>query len=249
MKAMEKDCVINGFAVHAVYSDESVEQIFKPLLVKLLELQRAKGRRIVVLLAAPPAAGKSTLVNFLTQLAGEKGKWTALGMDGFHLKCEYLKKHFTMLDGEKVPLTAVKGAPETYDVERLSKCIADVAAEREVYWPVYDRTLHEPVDGTEPVSGDIVFIEGNYLLLDADGYRDLRKTADYTIMIRADEADLRERLIERKTKGYGSREQAEIFVEKSDMKNVRLVLERSMAADLTLRMGGDGSYHAEAGKI
>ena len=143
----------------------------------------------------------------------------------------------------------MKGAPETYDVERLSKCIADVAAEREVYWPVYDRTLHEPVDGTEPVSGEIVFIEGNYLLLDADGYRDLRKTADYTIMIRADEADLRERLIERKTRGYGSREQAEIFVEKSDMKNVRLVLEKSMAADLTLRMGGDGSYHAEAGKI
>ena len=90
---------------------------------------------------------------------------------------------------------------------------------------------------------------GRTLLLDADGYRDLRKTADYTIMIRADEADLRERLIERKTRGYGSREQAEIFVEKSDMKNVRLVLEKSMAADLTLRMGGDGSYHAEAGKI
>lgn len=189
------------------------------------------------------------MAEFLSQFPEKDYKLTALGMDGFHLTGEYLKSHFTMLDGEEVPLTAIKGAPETYDTARLAECIADVAAGREVYWPVYDRVKHDPAEGTEPVRGDIVLIEGNYLLLDEDGYRDLRTMADYTIMIRADEEDLRERLIDRKTRGYGSREQAEVFVEKSDMKNVRLVLEKSMAADLTLEMRGDGSYHAAAGEV
>ena len=82
---MKYDVAINGIQVHAEYSSQAVETIFLPLLRRLTELQRQKGRRILVLLAAPPGAGKTTLLSFLEKLSREHGeleKIQAVGMDG-----------------------------------------------------------------------------------------------------------------------------------------------------------------------
>ena len=54
-------CTINGLEVEAVYTERSVEGIFRPLLRSLGQLQQEKSRRILVMLAAPPGVGKSTL--------------------------------------------------------------------------------------------------------------------------------------------------------------------------------------------
>ncbi len=62
---------INGIHVEATYSDETVTEIFLPLLNKLTVIQKKKGRRILVMLAAPPGAGKSTLCSFLEYLSKE----------------------------------------------------------------------------------------------------------------------------------------------------------------------------------
>ena len=48
----------NGLPVDAVFSDEDVETIYIPLLQRLMKLQEQKNRRILVMLAAPPGAGK-----------------------------------------------------------------------------------------------------------------------------------------------------------------------------------------------
>ena len=63
---------INGLEVNAVYSRESIEGIFLPLLRRLTKMQKEKCRRVLMLLAAPPGAGKSTLLSFLEKLASEK---------------------------------------------------------------------------------------------------------------------------------------------------------------------------------
>ena len=60
---------INGISVTASYSEQAVDEIFLPLLRKLTGIQKKKGRRILVMLAAPPGAGKSTLLSFLEHLA------------------------------------------------------------------------------------------------------------------------------------------------------------------------------------
>ena len=65
-------------------------------------------------------------------------------------------------------------------------------------WPLYDRLLHNPVEDKITVDGDIILLEGNYLLLDTDGWNDLSSFADYTISLTADESLLRKRLIERR---------------------------------------------------
>ena len=84
---MEYSANINGINVSAYYSDETVREVFIPLLEHLEKLHAEKQRRILVMLAAPPGAGKSTLVGFLEKLAKDVcpgKKIQAIGMDGFH---------------------------------------------------------------------------------------------------------------------------------------------------------------------
>ncbi len=92
---------INGIKVSARYSERAVNEIFVPLLEKLTAMQQAAGRRILVMLAAPPGAGKSTLVSFLEKLSRERPGLCpvqAVGMDGFHRRQEYLLTHSTVRD-------------------------------------------------------------------------------------------------------------------------------------------------------
>ena len=228
---------INGITVNATYSDTTVNEVFIPLLKHLAQLHNVKQRRILVMLAAPPATGKSTLVSFLEHLAQSvipDKRVQSVGMDGFHLRQEYLLTHTVELDGEQIPMARIKGAPITFDLQALRTKIEEVAQGQICKWPHYDRQLHDPVDDAITIDADIVLIEGNYLLLDADGWRELSRFADYTIVLTADEDMLRERLIGRKMKTGMTREDAEHFVAFSDMPNVRLCLDKTMKADLEL---------------
>ena len=57
---MECRANVDGLDVMASYSDWSVVQTFLPLLRYLGELSYKKGSRVLAMLAASPAAGKST---------------------------------------------------------------------------------------------------------------------------------------------------------------------------------------------
>ncbi len=243
---MEYHVNMNGIDVNARYSEDSVKELFLPLLERLTRMQREKKGRLMVFLAAPPGAGKSTLCSFLQKLSEEHEEFAdvqAIGMDGFHRRQEYLKSHTTIKDGKEILMVEIKGAPVTFDLELLRDRITDVLEKDQVGWPGYDRHLHNPVEDAVTVSKDIVLLEGNYLLLDEDGWRELSELADYTIFIKADEDKLRTRLIDRKEKSGNSLEVATRFVDYSDMANVHLCLEKSKRADLTLVLEDDDQYH------
>ena len=139
-------------------------------------------------------------------------------------------------------MVKIKGAPITFDLEKLTERVKKVAAGEVCGWPIYDRLLHNPVEDAITVDGGIVLLEGNYLLLDEEGWRDLRQYADYTIMIRADEKMLRERLVRRRMQTGVPEKEAGEFVDYSDMVNVRTCLARSASADLTLQIDEEGDY-------
>ncbi len=216
---------INGIDVRAEYTDRAVHEIFLPLLKKLTDMRNEKGERLLVMLAAPPGAGKSTLLSFLEKLSRDHEDLCAVqavGMDGFHRRQEYLLSHETEVDGTMMPMVRIKGAPATFDLEGLTAKIRQVADGDTCAWPTYDRHLHNPIEDAISVTGDIVVLEGNYLLLDEEGWKELHKMADYTIFLRADEDMLRNRLVDRKEASGNAREKAEEFVDFSDMRNVRL---------------------------
>ena len=94
--------LINGIEVNAVYSRDSIDGIFRPLLRRLTRMQKDKNRRILAFFAAPPGAGKSTLLSFLERLASEdeqSGEIQIIGMDGFHRRQAYLVSHTVIRDG------------------------------------------------------------------------------------------------------------------------------------------------------
>ncbi|MCR4807434.1 MAG: nucleoside/nucleotide kinase family protein [Lachnospiraceae bacterium] len=227
----------NGIEICARYSDREIDEIFIPLLKHLSDLQDKKNSRLLVMLAAPPGAGKSTLSSFLEFLsrdaiAGKKVQ--AIGMDGFHRRQEYLTSHTTIVDGREVLMVDIKGAPVTFDFDRLKEKTKEMLSVSRCGWPVYNRLLHNPVEDAVYVNGDIIILEGNYLLLDEDGWRNLSDMADYTISIKADPEMLKKRLVERKISTGSPEEKAVKFVEFSDMANVRLCLEKTKPADLEL---------------
>lgn len=243
--AYEYHVNINGIDVAAAYSDDSVEEIFIPLLRRLTAMQATVGRRILVFLAAPPGTGKSTLCSFLGHLAEETdgvAPVSVIGMDGFHRRQEYLLTHFAEVDGREVKMVDIKGNPITFDVPKLESKLREVVVGGTVKWPQYDRMLHDPVEDAIEVTGDIVILEGNYLLLDLPEWNGLRKYADYTICIRAELDDLRARLVDRKAASGIPRDKAEAFVESSDLRNANICNRHSVGADMTLRMKSDGEY-------
>lgn len=231
---------INGIQVNATYSEEDINNRYIPFLKNLTELQKKKGRRILVLLAAPPGCGKTTLLHFLKKLSEETDGLTPvtiIGMDGFHHYQDWLLSHTTVRDGVEMPMVRIKGAPETFDLEKLTEAVKNVASGKSIGWPEYDRILHNPVENAVSVNGDIVLLEGNYLLLEEDGWKELKKFADVTVSLTADEKLLKDRLVERQHKSGKAYDDAVRFVEFSDLVNVRTCLNKSAKADITWQVG------------
>ena len=236
---MQYHAVINGYPVSAHYDDQNVEEIFIPLLRRLQQLHESRARRIIAFIAAPPATGKSTLVDFLSHLAAQLPSMPAvqaLGMDGFHHYQRYILSHSVWVDGQKRAMKEVKG---TFDVQRLRDTLLALRAGN-LRWPAYDRMLHDVVEEAIPVTAPIVLVEGNYLLLDQPIWRDLPR--DYAVFITADEILLRQRLIERKMRGDKTHEQAALFYQESDGPNVRLCLSSHLPCDLELQLLPNGTF-------
>lgn len=235
---------VNGFEMKAVYNEQTIQQIFLPMLKRLQHLQKQRKERLIVFMAAPPAVGKTTLCEFLEHLSKQEKELTniqALGLDGFHYHSDYINSHDAIVLGERVPMKQVKGCPETYDTEKLRQKLEQIKTEN-ILWPVYDRNLHDVVEDQIKVCEDIILIEGNWLLLKEEPWKSMQQFADYKILILAKEEMLKERLISRKEKGGSTRQEAEAWYENSDSKNVKRVLKDSLRGDLLLQVEEDNDY-------
>lgn len=235
---------VNGFDIKARYFQEDVENLFLPLIKTLSEMKIKKDGRLIVYLAAPPGAGKTTLSLFLAQLsenAKDMIKIQSVGIDGFHYPQEYIEKHNVIINGEKIPMRRVKGSPETYDLQKLTENIKNLR-EKDIKWPVYDRNLHDVVQNAVLIHEDIVIIEGNWLLLDETGWRELLPFCDYSIFINAEENMLKKRLIERKISGGLSPEKANEFYIQSDRANIIRALKNRLKCDCELVLSKNGKF-------
>ena len=242
---MQYDVTINGLAVRAEYDDADIREIFLPLLRRWSARQQQTGKRLIVFLAAPPAAGKSTLAAFLETLSRQMPGLVpvqAVGMDGFHRRQEDLLSHTTVRDGKEISLVEIKGAPVTFDLSALRQHLERLRTQEVVLWPQYDRLLHDPVPDAIRADGRIILVEGNYLLLALPGWNDLSALADDTVSLRADPEFLRRRLITRKIASGTAPDKAAAFVEFSDLANARLCLAYSKPAALQLQISENGRY-------
>ena len=137
---MKIGLTVNGLHVEAHYPDDEIENVHKPLLRQLAKRHFASAsRRTIVFLSAPPGTGKSTLTAFWEYLSRQTeglAPIQTLPMDGFHHYNVWLEAH---------NLRAYKGAPETFDVDRLAQHLRQIK-EGDGTWPQYDRQTHDPVE-------------------------------------------------------------------------------------------------------
>lgn len=189
----------------------------------------ASGRRVIIGLAGPPGAGKSTLaVAIVAQARASRGDdWAAyLPMDGYHLSNAQL---------ERLGLLDRKGAPATFDVDGYVVMLGRVAADdgSDIYVPDYDRTLHEPIAARHriPAAARLVVTEGNYLAVDAPQWRAARRHIDHLWYVDAADAVREERLIARQLAGGRGEREARDWVERSDRRNGELVKQSKPNAD------------------
>ena len=207
-------------------------ELLEPALAAVLPLLDTGRPRLIVGVAGPPGAGKSTLAAGLAAAVTVRTGVSAVdvAMDGFHLANAEL---------ERLGLADRKGAPPTFDgygFVHLLRRLRAADPDDVVYAPTFSRVLNESVGSAVPVPPDVrvVVVEGNYLLLPEPPWSDVRELLDVALYVDADAATRYRALLRRHRAGGRDEAQAHDWVVRNDEANARLIAGTRDRADLVL---------------
>jgi len=185
------------------------------------------GRRVIVGIAGPPGAGKSTLAADLVRRLADR-RAVVVPLDGFHLANEELAR---------LGLAHVKGAPETFDAWGFVHLLRRLQARDElVYAPTFKRELEEAINSAipVPVEAELVVVEGNYLLLPESPWSLGRPLFDLAVYLDVPAAVRVPRLLARAREGGRDEAAAHDWVFRNDEANARRIAASRDRADVVL---------------
>ncbi|MEX0281612.1 MAG: AAA family ATPase [Arenibacterium sp.] len=193
-------------------SDMRVSNIAE--LVANIEAIPSGPNPLLVALAGAPGSGKSTIAEILHAKTARPS--CVIPMDGFHLANEALRKR---------GLLHRKGSPETFDLEGFHQLIVELRSKTARCYPTFDRNADQTVTngGIVPAETELFLVEGNYLLLDKPGWRDLHELWDVSVWLDVPTHILKDRLIQRWTEQGLSNVDARQRAEQNDLVNANLV--------------------------
>ena len=119
-----------------------------------------------IAIAGGPGSGKSTVSAAISERLNQYRKdcCVVVPMDGYH----YSQKDLTELHGPEAMKR--RGAPFSFDAERMLKDLREAKEKGEAELPIYDRSISDPVEGGVLLKKNhlIVLVEGNYVLHEKD---------------------------------------------------------------------------------
>lgn len=196
-------------------------------LVERARSLAAAGTRRILGITGAPGAGKSTVARAIAEALD--GRAAQVGMDAFHLANQVLAAH-----GSRDR----KGAPDTFDPWGYANLLKRLKSNRDpvVYAPVFDRSLEESIGSAIPVAREVplVITEGNYLLLDAEGWRESREQIDEVWYLDVSDDERQLRLVRRHSAFGKPHEEAEAWALGSDQRNAEIVDTTRTRADLII---------------
>lgn len=206
----------------------SPEQLRFPELVRGAEALITPGRRVVLGLVGPPAAGKSTLARRLVRALSPRA--ALFEMDGFHLSQAALAA---------LGRSERKGAPDTFDVDGYVALLTRILQGEDVWVPSFRRDLEEPIAASTFIGpeAELVVTEGNYLLHDADGWQRVPPLLDRSWYLLGDDEKRRDRLHGRHRRFGRSTDEAWEWIAQTDDPNAELIARSRARADTVINVG------------
>ena len=164
-------------------------------------LSLSPHRRILVAVAGPPGSGKTTIathiVESLNKAVSQPGGnekesppsfAISISVDGFH----YTRKQLDALPNRDEAYFR-RGAPWTFDVDGIVKLVTSlhdsaampISARNVVKAPSFDHALKDPVEYDIQIGAgiNIIILEGNYLLLDMEKWREISELVDVRVFV------------------------------------------------------------------
>lgn len=197
---------------------------FEQALSRVMELLNNANGRIIIGIVGKPGAGKSTLSSYLIENLPEDSV-TLVPMDGYHLS----NKELNALGRRER-----KGAPDTFDSHGFAALLERIASSKnDIYFPVFHREIEESIaaEGVVTSKTKIVLTEGNYLLHDQDGWKNVSPNLTESWYVEVNDELRLERLVDRHHFYGKERQAAHDWAHGTDENNARLVAGTKALAD------------------